>query len=533
MTRTPAASGRPHLSQTPGAGTGETAGPAVATAGPAAFTLRARGIVKSFGGTEVLHGIDVDILGGRVLALLGENGAGKSTFVRVVAGAHAPDAGTLGFTGPDGAEESVTALDPLGARRRGIRMIFQELSDAPDLTVAENIGLGHWPRRRGFVDWRALRRRARDVLDSMGVDLDLDAPVGTLRIGERQIVEIARALSDDATCLVLDEPTAALSAEEVERLFRFVRRLRAQGVAIVYITHRLDEVAAIADDVVVLRDGAVSAAGPAAEFHRSELVTAMVGRDIGAVRRPDAADTEPGAAVLEFRAAGSPPAYENVDLTVRAGEIVCLYGKVGSGTADVADTVFGRRRPAAGSVHVFGREPAKEPRQAIDQGVGYLAADRQREGALITRSIGENLAAPSWPRLSRFGAIGAAREQEAFERWSSTLDIKAVGGADQLLATLSGGNQQKVLLARWLERGSKLLVLVEPTRGVDVGARADIYTALRAMAAQGAAVLVATSDYEEVVQLADRAVVMIRGRVTRELQADQITTEALTDAAGG
>ncbi|WP_433892441.1 sugar ABC transporter ATP-binding protein [Streptomyces sp. CA-111067] len=505
-------------------------------AGPAAFTLRARGIRKSFAGTEVLHGIDVDVLGGRVLALLGENGAGKSTFVRVVAGAHAPDAGTLDFTAADGGTERVAGLDPLSARGRGIRMIFQELSDAPDLTVAENISLGHWPRRAGLVNWKALRARARGVLDSMGVELDLDATVGSLRIGERQIVEIARALSDDATCLVLDEPTAALSAEEVERLFGFVRRLREQGVAIVYITHRLDEVAAIADDVVVLRDGEVSAAGPAADFQRAQLVTAMVGRDIGAVHRPEAPAEDAGALgepVLEFRGAGSPPAYADLDLTVRAGEIVCLYGKVGSGTSDIADTVFGRRRLSAGSVHVLGREPAKEPRQAIDQGVGYLAADRQREGALITRSIGENLAAPSWPRLSRFGVINAAREQQAFGRWSRDLNIRAPGGADQLLATLSGGNQQKVLLARWLERGSKLLVLVEPTRGVDVGARADIYTALRSMAAQGAAVLVATSDYEEVVQLADRAVVMIRGRVTRELKADQITTEALTDAAGG
>lgn len=502
-------------------------------AGPAAFTLRARGIRKSFAGTEVLHGIDVDIVGGRVLALLGENGAGKSTFVRVVAGAHAPDQGTLEFTGTNGTSDSVSALDPRSARKRGIRMIFQELSDAPDLTVAENISLGHWPRRGGLINWRALRNRARRVLDSMGVELDLDATVGTLRIGERQIVEIARALSDDATCLVLDEPTAALSTEEVDRLFGFVRRLRAQGVAIVYITHRLDEVAAIADDVVVLRDGAVSASGPVAEFHRSQLVTAMVGRDIGAVHRPEAVAVDLGDPALEFRGAGSPPAYEDLDLTVHAGEILCLYGKVGSGTADVADTVFGRRRLSTGSVHVLGRAPASRPRQAIGQGVGYLAADRQREGALITRSIGENLSAPSWPWLSRFGAISSAREQEAFERWSKVLGIRALGGADQPLATLSGGNQQKVLLARWLERDSKLLVLVEPTRGVDVGARADIYTALRAMAAQGAAVLVATSDYEEVVQLADRALVMIRGRLTRELQADQITTEALTDAAGG
>lgn len=500
---------------------------------PAAFTLRARGIRKSFGGTEVLHGVDVDIVGGRVLALLGENGAGKSTFVRVVAGAHAPDAGTLEFTDTSGATETVASLDPVAARRRGIRMIFQELSDAPDLTVAENISLGHWPASTGMISWRGMRRRARRVLDSMGVDLDLDAVVGGLRIGERQIVEIARALSDKATCLVLDEPTAALSAEEVDRLFGFVRRLRDQGVALVYITHRLDEVAAIADDVVVLRDGAVSASGPASEFRRNELVTAMVGREIGAVTRPPAATEPPGPVLLSFHGASSPRAFENLDLAVRAREIVCLYGKVGSGTAEVADAVFGRRQLSAGTMRILDRAPAKDPRAAITDGVGYLAADRQREGALMTRTVGENLAAPSWPRLSRFGVISGNIERRAFDRWSRALNIRAASGAAQLLGSLSGGNQQKVLLARWLERGSQVLALVEPTRGVDVGARADIYAALRELAAGGAAILVATSDYEEVVQLADRAVVLARGRTTRELQGDEITTEALTDAAGG
>jgi ribose transport system ATP-binding protein len=492
-----------------------------------AFTLSARGIRKSFSGTEVLHGVGVDIVGGRVLALLGENGAGKSTLVRVVAGAHAPDGGTLEF--PD---ETVTSLDPLAARRRGIRMIFQELSDAPDLTVAENISLGHWPARRGVINWRRLRERARTMLDRMGVDLDLDAVVGTLRVGERQIVEIARALSDEATCLVLDEPTAALSAQEIERLFEFVRRLRDRGVALVYITHRLDEVAAIADDVVVLRDGAVAAAGPAAGFRRAELVAAMVGRDIGEVARPPARPVG-DRVVLAFEGATSPKAFENLDLTVRAGEVVCLYGKVGSGTAEVADAVFGRRGLSGGSLRVLDSPPADRPREAIERGVGYLAADRQREGALLTRTVGENLAAPSWPRLSRFGTIGSAGERAAFERWRSALNIRAAGGAGQLLGSLSGGNQQKVLLARWLERGSALLVLVEPTRGVDVGARADIYAALRSMAAGGAAVLVATSDYEEVVQLADRAVVLTDGRVTRELRGDDITIEALTDAVSG
>lgn len=497
---------------------------------PAAFVLRARGVRKSFGGIEVLHGVDLDITGGRVTALLGENGAGKSTLVRVLAGAHQLDDGTLDFG--DGADvRPGVGLDPVAARKRGIRMIFQELSDAPDLTVAENISLGQWPQHLGLINWRKLRRRAETVLESLGVSLDLDARVGTLRVGERQIIEIARALSDDATCLILDEPTAALSSEEVERLFGFVRRLGARGVALVYITHRLDEVAEIADDVVVLRDGAVSAAGPASEFRRAELVTAMVGRDL-VVARPQPAHTE-GDLLVSFSDASVSPLFHSLDLTVHAGEIICLYGKVGSGTADVADAVFGRRVLTGGVLTIRSRIAASHPRDAIDDGIGYLAADRQREGALLSRSVGENLAAPSWPRLSRWGLIGPGIETAAYNRWRAVLNIRANGGADQPIGTLSGGNQQKVLLARWLERGSTILALVEPTRGVDVGARADIYRALRDAAANGAAVLVATSDYEEVVQLADRAVVMVRGRISCELSGDDITIQALTDAAGG
>jgi len=504
-----------------------------AAAAPAAFTLRARAVRKSFTGTEVLHGVDLDIVGGRVVALLGENGAGKSTLVRALAGAHAPDGGTLDFVAADGTVESLHSLDPLAARRRGIRMIFQELSDAPDLTVAENISLGQWPARRGLVSWAAMRRRARGVLDGLGVALDLDAPVGSLQIGERQIVEIARALSEDATCLILDEPTAALSSDEVTRLFGFVRRLRDQGVALVYITHRLDEVAAIADDVVVLRDGAVSGAGPADRFSRHGLITAMVGRDIAAVERPETEQPAAGEPVLSFHAATLAGAFADLDLTVAPGEVVCLYGKVGSGTAEVADTVFGRRHLTAGYVQVLGGPPAAQPRQAIDNGVGYLAADRQREGVLASRTVGENLAAPSWPRLGRRGVLGTRTEHAAYARWRDVLDIQAAAGADAPITSLSGGNQQKVLLARWLERDSALLALVEPTRGVDVGARADIYRVLRELAAKGTAVLVATSDYEEVVQLADRAVVMARGTLVAELRGDEITTEALTDAAGG
>jgi ribose transport system ATP-binding protein len=504
-----------------------------------ALRLRAEGIRKSFGGIEVLHGVSIDVTGGRVLALLGENGAGKSTLVRVLAGAHAPDSGTLHITGSSGEAHVTGALDPATARRLGIRMIFQELSDAPDLTVAENISLGQWPRSRGLISWRRIRGQARAVLDSLGADLDLDAPVRSLRVGERQVIEVARALTDQASCLILDEPTAALSSEEVQRLFTFIGRLRDQGVALIYITHRLDEVAAIADDVLVLRDGHVAATGLASELTRRDLVTAMVGRDIGGITRPASqGPPRPGTAprsgtALRMRAATSPPAFRGLDLEVRYGEIVCLYGKVGSGTAEVADVIFGRRRLRSGELTVLDHRPAASPRRAIDDGVGYLAADRQREGLLATRSAGENLTAPSWPRLARHGILTSRTDNDAFNRWQAELSIRAHGGASQPVITLSGGNQQKVLLARWLHRGSPLLTLVEPTRGVDVGARADIYRVLRRLAAEGTAVLVATSDYEEVVQLADRAIVMVRGTSAAQLAGDDITTQALTDAAGG
>ena len=496
----------------------------------APFLLRARGIRKAFGGVEVLHGVDLDAPGGSVLALLGENGAGKSTLVKIVAGDYQPDAGTVAV-----GDESFAALTPLTAREHGIRMIFQELADAPTLTVAENISLGRWPKRGPFVRWDEIRRRAREVLDQLGVELDVDAHVGSLPVGERQIVEIARALSDRARCLILDEPTAALSAQETERLFGFVRRLREQGTALIYITHRLDEVAEIADRVAVLRDGGVALEGPAGQFGRADLVAAMVGRDIGEVRRPAPAERVVPEPVLRFDRASVDGAFADVALDVRPGEVVALYGKLGSGIAEVAEAAFGLRPLSGGAIEVAGRRAKlRDPADAIAAGIGLLPADRQREGAFLVRSVAENLAAPSWWSMRSKGLfISDAREASAYGRWHDALRIRSRNDPAQLLGTLSGGNQQKVLLGRWLERRSRVLLLIEPTRGVDVGARQEIYRAIRELAATGVGVLVATSDYEEVVQLADRAIVMARGRVAAELEADQITTQRLTEEVGG
>jgi ribose transport system ATP-binding protein len=493
--------------------------------------LSARGVRKSFGGVEVLHGVDLDAAAGSILALLGENGAGKSTLVKILAGDYQPDEAEIEI-----GDRRYDHMTPITARSAGVRMIYQEFQDAPPLTVAENISLGRLPVRRGIVDWRAMRERAARVLDQMGVELDPKAVVGSLGVGERQVVEIARALSDEARVLILDEPSAALSQQEVERLFEFLRRLREQGAAIIYITHRLDEVHAISDRVQVLRDGSVAALGETQSFDRRSLVEAMIGRAAGEVTRPSARSWELGPEpVLELQAASSGRAFAGVDLKVHPGEIVALYGKLGSGSMEVGEAAFGLRRLESGSLLVGGRAAAaKGPAKAISRGVGFVPADRKRAAIFAILSVAQNVAAPSWRRLARWKFVITGRlEAVAYRRWHEKLSIRSRNDPRQPIGTLSGGNQQKVVLARWLERGTPLLVLVEPTRGVDVGARAELYRSLRELAATGVGMLVSTSDYEEVVQVADRATVMARGRVVAELEGEAITTERLLTAAGG
>jgi ribose transport system ATP-binding protein len=497
-----------------------------------AVNLTARGVRKSFGGVEVLHGVDLDVAGGSILALLGENGAGKSTLVKILAGEYSPDEARIEI-----GDEAYSEMNPRSARAAGIRMIFQEFQDASTLSVAENVSLGRLPTRGGFlVSKRRMRRRAAAVLDQMNVKLDLDAPVGSLRIGERQVVEIARALSDEARVLILDEPTAALSQQEVDALFRYLRGLRDRGVAIIYITHRLDEVGALADRVEVLRDGEVAVVGETASFDRAALVSAMIGRTAAAVGRPEPRGWELGEEpAIEFRRAELADVFEEVSLTVLPGEIVAVYGQLGSGSAELAECVFGLRKLTSGELHVRGRgAPDNGPASAIRLGVGFVPADRKREAIFAVRPVCENVAAPSWRRLSTAHfLIRRIAEIRAYLRWHRELHIRSRDDPLQQIITLSGGNQQKVVLGRWLESGAPVLVLVEPTRGVDVGARAELYRSMRGLAKQGIAILVATSDYEEVVQVADRAFVLSRGRVAAEFEGDAIRTSALLAAAGG
>jgi ribose transport system ATP-binding protein len=494
------------------------------------FELKAREIRKSFGGVEVLHGVDLDAVGGSVLALLGENGAGKSTLVKIIAGDYQADDGTLDYGG-----EVHRVVTPREARDLGVAIIFQEFQDAATLTVAENISLGRIPNRHGFVDWRAVKQRARRILDQLQVDIDPDAIVGTLRVGERQIVEIARALSGDARLLILDEPTAALSHHEAEVLFGFIRRLKAQGVAIIYITHRLDEVTVIADRVQVLRDGNTSLISDVAATDRPAMIEAMIGRRMAEVQRPAPPSHGYGLqAALSWRGASSGRAFSDVSLDVMPGEVVALFGKLGSGAAEVGETAFGIRDLDAGSLEVDGKPAVlRQPTTAIGRGVGFLPADRKAGGAFMVRPVAENVAAASWSRMATYGWVSDRKEASAYKRWRGALQIRSRDDPRQAMGTLSGGNQQKVLLARWLERDSRALVLIEPTRGVDVGARADIYRSLRDLASKGVAVLVVTSDYEEAVQVADRAVVMAKGRIVASLEGASITTGSLLAAAGG
>jgi ribose transport system ATP-binding protein len=362
------------------------------------FALQARDVRKSFGGVEVLHGVDLDATGGSILALLGENGAGKSTLVKIIAGDYLPDGGTIDVDGT-----TVASLSPRQARELGVAIIFQEFQDAPTLTVAENISLGRLPNRAGIVDWRAVRKRADKILGELDVDIDPDRQVSSLRVGERQIVEIARALSGSARLLILDEPTAALSHHEAEVLFAFVRRLRDQGVAIIYITHRLDEVFRIADQVQVLRDGHVALVADVKATTRRDMIEAMIGRRLADIGRPEAPTTpHTDVPVVRWRDANVAGEFEDVSLDVHVGEVVALYGKLGSGAAEVAETAYGLRPLTSGAVEIEGvPRQFSAPHHAIEGGVGFLPAERKGgrrvHGAAGRRERGHRVVATHGP----------------------------------------------------------------------------------------------------------------------------------------
>ena len=494
------------------------------------FQLKASGLRKSFGGIEVLHGVDITVNGGEVLALLGENGAGKSTAIKILAGDYSRDDGKIEING-----QEVQISNPRDSSSLGIKVIYQEFSDAPDLTVAENLVLGSWPKKSsGIVDWRQMQTMAIENLQTLGVDINPKTIVDTLGVAQRQVLEITRALAGEAKLLILDEPTSALTTDETDALFELILKLREQGVAIIYITHRLDELEKIADRILVFRDGDLVAEGKKEEFGRDEIVTAMVGHALEDSSNEASAKQIFGTPVLAIKDASSQNHFSNIDLDVHEKEIVSLFGRIGCGALEITGTIFGLQKLDSGSVTINDRKgPPNSPRDAIaNYQIGYVPVDRKTQGLLPILTLSENLSVASWPWLTKLGILSRALVAKVFDKWSPVLDIRAKKGGSQLVETLSGGNQQKVMLGRWLDRKSKLLVMAEPTRGVDVGARAEIYRVLRDFADQGMAVLVASSDIEEVTRISDTIYVLSRGEIVSKYKANEVTQAQLIREAG-
>lgn len=494
--------------------------------------LQVEAVHKRFGGAVALRGADLTLSrAGRVHCLAGENGSGKSTMLGIVSGTHSPDSGRVLDDG-----EPVTFRQPYDAIRRGIAMVSQETTIAPDLTVAENVLLGNRLVRSRFgVDWVASRRKAAEVLGRLELDYDPTATVGRLAAHQRQMIEIARALSMDTRILILDEPTSSLTGEDVDALMTVVRRLAIGGVSVVFVSHRLPEVFALCDDVTVLRDGATVAEGPVSAFTPHTLVAAMVGdrtRRNAAVRTRTAATT-PTPAALEVTNLSVEGVLSNVSLRVVPGEIVGLAGLVASGRSELLEVVFGVRSRDTGDLAVGGRPYSPTgPRNAIKAGIGYLPPDRKTQGLVLNMSVRDNLSLAATSGAPSVLPPDRRRQNTDWRNAVDTMRIRA-SSANAPAATLSGGNQQKVALAKWVACRPVVLLLDEPTRGVDVGAKADIYAWLKGTVGTDIGIVVSSSEYEELLELCDRILVMASGRVVAHVRADQTSEAALAALAGG
>jgi rhamnose transport system ATP-binding protein len=489
--------------------------------------LALRNASKSFGQVRALIDGDLVLMPGEVHALLGENGAGKSTLVKILAGVHAPDSGELLV---DGSVRRFSS--PADAREAGIAVIYQEPTLFFDLSIAENIFMGRQPVDRiGRIDYDAMNREVAALLASLGVDLKPQQLVRGLSIADQQVVEIAKALSLNANVLIMDEPTAALSLPEVERLFTIVRGLRERGAAILFITHRLEEVFALTQHVTIMRDGAKVFDAPTADMTTADIVAKMVGRDLETFYPK--ADVKAGDVKLSVRGLTRTGVFKDVSFDVRAGEIVALAGLVGAGRSEVARAVFGIDRFDSGEVMVAGRRLAPgKPALAVKAGLAMVPEDRRQQGLALELSIARNASMTVLGRLTRFGLISSGREVSLANDWGKRLRLKA-GDLLAPVGTLSGGNQQKVVLGKWLATGPKVLIIDEPTRGIDVGAKAEVYAALSDLVRNGMAVLMISSELPEVLGMADRVLVMHEGRISAEIDRADANEERIMSAALG
>lgn len=505
----------------------------------ASFALEACGVTKLYEGIPALQDVDLAVKNGSIHGLLGQNGAGKSTLVRMLAGAEIPNAGSIRVNGRE-----VEIKNPVDSNRAGIYTIYQELSLVPTLTVAENIFLSSLPRRRGLVDWEFMRSEAIGALARVGFQhIPVDRVIGSLSVAEQQAVELAKALYHDARVLLLDEPTSALPAKEVESLFDLMTRLRDEGQAMVFISHRLDEVTRMCDEVTVLRDGRLAARLHQEEISEPAIVRAMIGRSLEnsisaaaleGTGRARLGSGRRGDLLLKGRNLADGTRVKGVDLEIHEGEVLGLAGLVGSGQSELAQILFGARPGVAGSIEWRGKPfKLRTPHEAIRAGIGMLPQDRKAKGFIPELDVASNMTLATLDMFSRFSFLRIGKEREAAREMVHRLGMK-VFGTGQIMKTLSGGTQQKAILARWLLRQVDLLICDEPTRGIDVGAKEDIYELLRAFCASGGSVVIASSEVSEAL-MCDRVLVLRDGEVVVELSHEEIDPrgQVLLDAVSG
>jgi rhamnose transport system ATP-binding protein len=483
-------------------------------------------VSRRFGATQALDSVSLALVQGEIHALVGENGAGKSTVVKILAGVHAPDSGHIRMNG-----SAVQIHGPAHARALGIAVIHQEPRLFPDLSVAENVFLEHQPGRRlGGIDWPAIRRGAASLFDDLEVSIPLDAPVRGLSMADQQLVEIARALSIEARVLVMDEPTASLTVHEVGRMFSIVRRLRERGVAVLFVSHRLGEVFELCDRATVLRDGRHVITASIDALTTADLIRHMIGRDVSLFPK---APARVGDIVLEVRGLSRSDEFSEVSFEVRAGEIVGFAGLVGAGRTEVARVLFGVNPPDAGEVRLAGRPVHFDsPSAALDAGVAYVPEDRHQDGLVLGFPIRSNITLPILKRMFPQLVLRRSSERVLANHYAAELKVR-MASIEQLAAALSGGNQQKVVIARWLAAHPRVLILDEPTRGIDIGAKVEVHRIISELAASGLAIVLISSDLPEVLAMADRILVMHEGRITAQLRADEATQERVMFAATG
>jgi len=492
---------------------------------PGNVLLEMQGIGKTFPGVRALEGVQLTVKEGQVHALLGENGAGKSTLIKILSGAYRKDEGQILFEG-----QPVEIRDPHDAQALGISTIYQEFNLAHDLTVAENVFLGHLPTKGGRVDWSTVKARTREILDTLGVELSVDAPISSLSIAEQQLVEIAKALNRKTRILIMDEPSALLGEKDLANLFRVVRSLQAQGIGIIYISHRLREIFELADEVTVLKDGRYVATRKVSEVTMDDLVKLMIGRDLKDVYPKRT--VEQGDGLLEVANLSQSKLLRDISFQLHAGEIVGFAGIVGSGRTELARAIFGAD-PSSGEMRIAGKlYKPHSPAAAIRNGVALVTEDRKAQGLFLQLSVRINTTISGLRRLTRLGVINFGKELTLVKRMIQELRIKTPTPSF-LVLNMSGGNQQKVVLARWLSVGTRIFMMDEPTRGIDVGSKSEIYQIMDELTKQGVGIIMISSELPEVLGMSDRIMVMRQGRIVKELSRAEASEETIMQYAVG